>query len=243
MSEERKRKARSVLKGFEDLYNDVDINFVLYLDADYYKKAKAAPADFEKLFRLTSSWKTTNMCCFDSNMNIVKYDTVGDILEHFYGQRLGMYEKRRQHQIAVLRDELEELEAKLAFVKAIVEGRLKILNEEDSVVLAGLKGLKLPPRSDREDPDTLGAYEYLLRMRIDKIKKSSVEAAVKDVEVTKQKIAVLEATTAKNIWSQELEEFLEAWKKMEAKTLGILSASSGVSGEKVVMKKKVIRKK
>jgi DNA gyrase/topoisomerase IV subunit B len=243
VSDERKRKARSVLKGFEDLYNDVDINFVLYLDADYYKKARATPTDFEKLFRLTSSWKTTNMCCFDSKMNIVKYDTIGDILEYFYGQRLGVYEKRRQHQIAVLRDELEELEAKLAFVKGIVEGRLKILNEEDSIVLAGLKKLGLPPRSDREDPDTLGAYEYLLRMRIDKIKKSSVEGAVKDVEATKKKITDLEATTAKNIWSQELDEFLEAWKKMEGKMLQMLTASSRETGEKVVMKKKVVRKK
>jgi DNA topoisomerase-2 len=242
-SDERKRKARSVLKGFEDLYNDVDINFVLYLDADYYKRAKAAPADFEKLFHLTSSWKTTNMCCFDSDMNIVKYNTIGDILEHFYEKRIVLYEKRRQHQISVLRDELEELEAKLSFVRAIVEGRLKILNEEDSVVLAGLKKLGLPPRSDREAPDTLGAYEYLLRMRIDKIKKASVEASVKDVEVTKKKIEVLEATTAKAIWSQELDEFLEAWKKMEAKTLSILSASSGDTGEKVVMKKRVNRKK
>jgi DNA topoisomerase-2 len=243
VSDERKRKARSVLKGFEDLYNDVDINFVLYLDAEYYKRAKLAPVDFEKLFRLTSSWKTTNMSCFDSNMNIVKYDTVGDIIEHFYTKRIEIYEKRRQHQIAVLRDELEELEAKLSFVRAIVEGRLKILNEEDSVVLAGLKKLGLPPRSDREAPDTLGAYEYLLRMRIDRIKKASVEASVKDVEVTKKKIDVLEATTAKDIWNQELDEFLEAWKKMEAKTLGILSASSGDAGEKVVMKKRVNRKK
>jgi DNA topoisomerase-2 len=242
-SDERKRKARSVLKGFEDLYNDVDINFVLYLDADYYKRAKAAPADFEKLFHLTSSWKTTNMCCFDSDMNIVKYNTIGDILEHFYENRIVLYEKRRQHQISVLRDELEELEAKLEFVKAIVEGRLKILNEEDLVVLAGLKKLGLPPRSDRGAPDTLGAYEYLLRMRIDKIKRASVEASVKDVEATKKKIEVLEATNAKTIWIQELDEFLEAWKKMEANTLGILSASSGDAGEKVVMKKRVSRKK
>jgi DNA topoisomerase-2 len=243
VSDERKRKARSVLKGFEDLYNDVDINFVLYLDAEYYKRAKLAPVDFEKLFRLTSSWKTTNMCCFDSNMNIVKYDTIGDIMEHFYTKRIELYEKRRQHQIAVLRDELEELEAKLAFVRAIVEGRLKILNEEDSVVLAGLKKLGLPPRSDREAPDSLGAYEYLLRMRIDKIKKTSVDASVKDVEMTKKRIDVLEATTAKAIWSQELDEFEDAWKKMEAKTLSILSASSGEMGEKVVMKKRVNRKK
>ena len=243
VSEERKRKARSVLKGFEDLYNDVDINFVLYLDADYYKRAKAAPVDFEKLFHLTSSWKTTNMCCFDSKMNIVKYDTIGDILEHFYENRIVLYEKRRQHQISVLRDELEEQEAKHAFVKAIVEGRLKILNEDDVVVLAGLKGLGLPPRSDRAEPDSLEAYEYLLRMRIDKIKKSSVEASEKDMEITRKNIAVLVTTNANSIWGQELEEFLEAWKKMETKTLNILSASSGDAGEKIVMKKRVSRKK
>jgi DNA topoisomerase-2 len=239
VSEEKKRKVKPILKSFEDLYNDVDVNFVIYLDSDYYKKAKESPSEFEKLFHLTSSWKTTNMCCFDPNMNIVKYDTIGDILEQFYTYRIGAYEKRRQHQIGALKDELEELDAKLQFIKAIVEGKLKIMNEEDSAVLNGLRKLGLPPRSDRGAPDTLGAYEYLLRMRVDRIKKSSINEAETDVAEVKKRLIVLENTNAATIWKTELDAFLDVWNKTELKMLEMMTASSG---EVKLSKKKVVRK-
>jgi DNA topoisomerase II len=232
VSDKKRSKPKSILKGFEDLYNDVDVNFVLYLESDYYRRAKENTVEFEKLFHLTSSWKTTNMCCFDPQMRIVKYDTIGDILEQFFVYRLLAYEERRQHQIKAMKDHLEEVEAKLNFVKAIVEQRLKIVNEEDDVVLKGLVGLGLPPRSDRTNPNTLGAFEYLLKMRVDRIKKKSVEESEQEVAVTKKKLADIESKNATNIWLEELDDFLEEWDKTEQNILQILSASSDKMPEK-----------
>lgn len=245
-SEKRRSKIKSVLKGFEDLYNDVDVNFVLYLEPEYYKKAKAAPEEFEKLFKLTSSWKTSNMCAFDPEMTITKYGSVGDILEQFFKHRLIAYEARRQHQIAALKDHIEELHAKWLFVKAIVDGRLKIVNEEDEVVLKGLLALQLPPRSDRGAPQTLGAYEYLLKMRVDRIKKRSVQEAEDDLAEARTRLAELEAMTAAGIWTRELEEFLGAWEKTKGHMMAILSASQEVkvgSGKATSSKKKIVIKK
>lgn len=240
-SEKRKAKAKLVLKSFEDLYNDVDVNFTLYLDPDYYRTAKTDSAEFEKRFRLTSSWNLTNLCAFDTKMNIVKYSSIGDILEDYFEARLKLYEVRRQHQIAQLKDHLEELDAKLTFLRAIVAGRLKIVNEEDATVLQGLLSIGVPPRSDRTSPQTLGAYEYLLRMRVDRIKKSSIENAEAEVVATKKELAELEAMTAPQIWERELEEFLEAWEEKELGMLAILRASSGSAGGQTG-KKKIVRK-
>jgi DNA topoisomerase-2 len=238
---DRKKKEKPVLKDFEDLYNDVDVNFTLYLDPDYYKEAKADTEEFESRFRLTTSWKTTNMCCFDTNMNIVKYATVGDILEEFFEKRIEMYEARRQHQIKVLKDDIEELDAKYRFVEGIVEGRLKIMNEEDDVVLGGLRKLGLPPRSDRENPNTLGAFEYLLRMRVDRIKKSSVQKAFEELEAARADLKTLESTIASEIWSKELVEFEQAWNLHEKNMLAIMQASC--SKEVGSPKKRIVRKK
>jgi len=231
---------KSVLKSFEDLYNDVDVNFTLFLEAPYYSAAKANPEEFEKRFHLTTSWKTSNMCCFDSKLNIVKYETIGDVLEEFYTERLALYEVRRQHQIATMKDTLEELGAKWLFVKAIVDKRLKIINEEDDVVLAGLKQLLLPPRSDRSNPDSLGAYEYLLRMRVDRIKKKAVQEAEEEVIEVKRKLAELEAMSAKKIWTLELDQFVEAWNGTQKHMLAIMSATKEVAVGKV--KRKIVKK-
>jgi DNA gyrase/topoisomerase IV subunit A len=215
----------------------VDVNFVLYLDSDYYKKARESPLDFEKLFRLTSSWKTTNMCGFDTSMSIVKYGCVGDILEEFYEHRLVAYETRRTYQINTLKDQIEELHAKWLFVRAIVDGRLKIVNQEDEVVLKGLKELELPPRSDRMNPNTLGAYEYLMRMRVDRIKKKSVVEAEEDLAKAKAKLAELEATTPVSLWSKELDEFMDVWESTEKHILAVLSASKDTPSKKRIIKK------
>jgi DNA topoisomerase-2 len=242
VASDKKQKAKPILKGFEDLYNDVDVNFVLYLEPDYYKKARADPVEFEKLFHLTSSWKTTNMCCFNSEMNIVRYDTIGDILEDFYVNRLKAYTIRHHHQIGVLKDQLEELEAKRDFVKAIVEGRLKLMNEEDETVLAGLLKLGLPPRSDRDAPKTLAAFEYLLKMRVDRIKKTSVDEMVEEVEKTNQKLEELVSITSASIWEKELDEFISTWERTEKHMLAVLSASTEMPGNGGTRKKIQIKK-
>jgi DNA topoisomerase-2 len=229
---------KPILKSFEDLYNDVDVNFTLYFEAPYYLAAKKAPEEFEKRFHLMTSWKTSNMCCFDTKLNIIKYDTIGDIIEDFYGARLALYEVRRQHQIASMKDHLEELGAKWLFIRSIVDGSLKIMNQDDDVVLAGLKALKLPPRSDPEAPDTLGAYEYLLRMRVDRIKKKAVSEAEEEVIVVKDKLAELEKTSASTIWRLELNQFLTTWDATQKYMLGILSATKEVSAKKKVIVKR-----
>jgi DNA topoisomerase-2 len=234
-----KEDGKAVLKHFDDLYNDVDVKFTLYLDAAYYTKAKANPEEFEKRFHLTTSWKTTNMCCFDPNMTIVRYDTIGSILETFYTHRLVAYETRRQHQIASLKDTIEELDAKVLFIKAIVEERLKLMNQEDADILSDLQELGLPPRSDRANPGSLAAYEYLLRMRVDRLKKQSVLDAEKELMTVKSELAALEATLATELWIRELDEFLAAWSSTQQHMLAILSASK----ETPVVKKKLVVKR
>ncbi len=90
------------------MYDDDTVRFVLYMENDYYEDIKADMSEFEKRFKLTTSWKLSNMTCFDTQMRIVKFSTVGDML------------------------------------KALIKNNL-------------------PPISDPSFPDTVDAYEYLLK--------------------------------------------------------------------------------
>jgi DNA topoisomerase II len=239
---ETKWEAKPVLKNFEDLYNDVDVNFILYLEKDYYEEAKDNVDEFEKRFHLTTSWKTTNMCCFDNNNTIRKYGTIGDMIEDYYGHRLTKYEERRAWQIAQLRDRIEELIAVRDFVRGVVEGAVKIMNVEDVELLRSLQALNLPPRSARDAPDSLKAYEYLLRMRVDRIKKSSIAEAEAAVLAAEEELNSLEATTAVDLWTTELDMFLDAWDKHEATMVGLLTAGEVVMESKKKAKKRTSAK-
>jgi len=200
------------LKGFDDLYNDIDVRFVLYFTEEGFDAVKEDLPKFEKRFRLTSSWKTTNMTCFDADFNIVKFKTVGDILEAFVEKRLPLYEARRLSILETLKRQIEELDAKRRFIQAILDGHLELQRKTDAEIVEGLKRCDIPALSCPEKPDEYDSYEYVVRMRIDRVKQSAVIELDKQISDKRDEIERLEAETASSLWLSDLAEFEDSWK-------------------------------
>jgi DNA topoisomerase-2 len=196
------------LRSFQEAYNDVDVEFVLQLEPDVYDEARAFPAEFEKKFKLTSSFRFSNMVAFDVNGKIRRFQSVGEILESFYVARIGGYMTRKMNELSRLDSEIVELDARVRFVRAVVEGRLVVANAEDEDLFAGLQGLDLPALSGGEG---LKGYEYLLRMRVDRLKAKAVadlEEELAAVNVVRDKLA---AMTPEMLWLNDLHVFSEAY--------------------------------
>jgi DNA topoisomerase-2 len=232
---------KSALRDFEDLYNHVDIRFDLYLDPDYYDDARANPIEFEKRFKLTSTWRTTNMVCFDTQSGIKKYGCVGDMLEEFYTHRLSAYERRRQAEIARLKRDADEADAKARFLRAVLEGTIDLRRATDAEIVGAMKKHALPPLSDAAKGEEVDGYEYLLRLRMDRVKASAIEEQEKAVATAKAALAMLEGTTAAALWLKDLDLFLMSWSAMvaerEAKATGL--PKSATKRKVVGLKKKV----
>ena len=199
------------LKGFDDLYNDIDVKFILYFTEEGYESVKENPEKFEKQFKLTTAWKTTNMTCFDTDFNIVKYNTLGDILEAFVEKRLPMYEARRLSILKTLQKQIDELDARRRFIQAILDDRLVLQKKTDEEIVAGLKACNIPALTCPEKPDEYDSYEYVLKMRIDRVKQSAVIDLDTQIVEKETEIARLEAETASSMWLADLEEFLQSW--------------------------------
>jgi DNA topoisomerase-2 len=226
----------SGLKNFDDLYNDVDVKFVLYLTEDTYDIAKDTPIAFMKKFGLSSSWKTTNMVAFDCSMNIVKYTTIGDMLEAFYMERIEKYVARRECMLKSLDEEHIEIDARRRFLMAVIEDRMTLIKQSDDAIVAQMKKENLPPLSDRTAPDSIDGYEYLMRMRIDRVKQSAIEDMKKQLDTILEKIEVLRAKTANDIWEEDLDDFEDAWEQM------IKKREADKEGKPVPRKVKITRK-
>jgi DNA topoisomerase-2 len=233
------------LKGFDDLYNDVDVRFVLYFTEEGYDSLKDNVEKFEKQFKLTSSWKTTNMTCFDTEFNIVKYKTIGDILEAFVEKRLPMYEARRMKMLEVLGAQMRELDAKRRFIQAIIDDRLVLQKKSDEEIVAGLKACDIPALSNLEKPDEYDSYDFVLRMRMDRVKQSAVVELDGQWEEKRMEKERFEAETGSSLWLADLEAFRLAWVQYSAERVASsVSVSSSEEGAKVVKKRKpVIAKK
>ena len=226
------------LKGFDDLYNDQDVRFILYFTEEGYDAIKDNSEKFEKQFKLLTSWKTSNMTCFDTDFNIVKYKTLGDILEAFLEKRLPLYESRRVMLLAALQKQIDELDAKRRFIQAILDDRLVLQKKSDEEIVAGLKANQIPALSCTEKPDAYDSYDYVLRMRMDRVKAAAVQELDGQIAEKRVEIEHLESETASSMWLADLEEFHQAWiQYSEVRIFESVSVSSS-DGAKVVKKRK-----
>ena len=227
---------KPVLKGFDDLYTDDEVKFVLYFDEDAYEDMKAHPVEFEKRFRLTSTWRTSNMVAFDPDMKIVRYESVGHILESFYVPRLAAYEQRRLNEMERLEAEAVEADAKARFIKAVLAGTLELRRATDSDIVAAMKAHSLPALSSASASaaDSVDGYDYLLRLRMDRVKATAVQDAEAAVAAARAAVAQLQTTTAAQLWLKDLVEFEAAWEKMVVQRT---EASTGSNTKKVYAKK------
>jgi len=199
------------LKNFDDLSVGVKIKFVLYMTEEGFDEAVEKPEVFEKNFKLVSSWKTTNMHCFDADFVMHKYETIGDILEAFVGQRLPAYEQRRLRQLEALAKEALELDAKRAFIQAVLDGRIVMMRRAKEEIVKMLQVCGIPALSNPDKPDEYDSYRYVVKLPMDKVTKEEIDILDRDVNAKKAEMKVLETATPASMWLADLEDFTEAW--------------------------------
>ena len=227
--------ASRLIKSFQEAYNDVDVEFILTLDPEYYHEARTWPAEFEKKFKLVDTVSLTNMVAFDCDGHIQRYGTAGAIMEAYYMRRIGGYIQRKTNELARMDAEIVELDARVRFVRAVVTGELVVANAEDADLLAGLKGLGLPPLS--ATTDDLRAYEYLLRMRVDRLKAAAVLELEKELATVREVRDALAAKSAEDLWLADLAVFSEAYEVFSA-ARSVARSQVGAPVKKTVKKTK-----
>lgn len=231
--------AARLIKSFQEAYNDVDVEFVLTLDGDYFHEARTFPAEFEKKFRLVNSTSLANMVAFDCDGHIRRFGSAGAILESFYVKRIGGYVARKASELARLDALAQELDARVRFVRAVVSGKLVVANAEDADLLAGLQGLDLPALSPGSD---LHGYEYLLRMRVDRLKAAAILELEKELAAVRATRDELAAKSAEDLWLADLDVFsaaYETFSAIKAHARTAVATGAPVKAKKAVAKRVV----
>ncbi len=195
------------LTDFEEQNTDKEVNIKLQFTTDGFMNMKTEREEFEKIFKLRETHKITNMCCFNAEEKITRYATIGDIMEAYFERRYEGYEERKKMQIATLEAEQLKLSAKARFIKAYLDKTLKIERAEDEDIVKGLKEHDLPPLDCPEKPDEIKSYDYLMSMRLDRLKASGVAELMAQVERSREQVETLKATSETELWLSDLDEF------------------------------------
>ena len=213
---------------------------------DGYIGMKSSPDEFIKTFELEGNIKASNMNCFDSDGRIVKYDTVGDVMEAFFERRIDGYVERKSAQMKALEEELVELKAKAKFIQAILDETMVIQRASDEEIVEQMKDHELPALDMPDEVDNIKGYEYLLKMRLDRLKATAVEELESRVNETELVLEELQATSEQQLWLRDLDEFEAAYDKLveerELEREDALGAAGGKKKKGGAIKRKGISK-
>lgn len=152
---------------------------------------------YQKL-RLQRSNGLTNMVLIDPDNKPIRYANIGEILESFYEWRLPYFEKRREHLMISLQEEIDELDALARFIQAVRDRKID-LNARDEEIEAKLIELKIP--------------SHVRDRKIRILAKQGTESIYKKIEELEKKLEELKLKRGEDLWLEDLEAFEKVWKK------------------------------
>jgi DNA topoisomerase-2 len=194
--------------AMEPLLNSIDvtIKFKPTELQDLIKNDK-----LESYLKLNTTFSLNNMHLYDSQNKLTLYDTVYDIMEEFYVDRLQFYKKRKAYHIKLLENDVNIIKYKVKFIEDIFEKKIRLEKQKKDVIIARLIELKYPKLSKNIN-NTEKSYSYLIELPLWSLTYEKIEELRNQLE---QILTVLEEYKSKSeeeIWLNEIQEFEEAYK-------------------------------
>lgn len=105
--------------GYEDFSTSNSINIHVRIKEHVYEALLENQEIIIDLFKLSTTKSTTNLTLIDENGKIRTYDTVQDIMLHFYEYRLPIYNLRYDYLVKSSEHDINLLKWKITFIKHI----------------------------------------------------------------------------------------------------------------------------
>lgn len=189
----------------------------------------------EKNLKLHKPIRTSNMVLFTEQGCLKKFTSPDEIIDAFCNIRFAYYVKRKARQLKELEREIKMLGNKKRFLQEVRDGVIKLFEElkggkkqsrKTSDIVEELEEKGYDKDNNQEDEDEKKeeeddekktksghGYEYLLRLQISSITAEKIEKLVNDIANREQEHENLSATTEKELWIRDLDEFEDAYLK------------------------------
>jgi len=151
----------------------------------------------EKNLKLTSNINATNMHVFNEKGYLQKMESAEDILVTFYRIRNRYHILRKEHLINKITNELIILQAKVKFIKAIINDELIIFKRKKQEITMDMKKMKL-----LENPN----YDYLLNMPIHTLTQETIDKLEKECLLKETEYSHIKNMSIKDFWKQDFDK-------------------------------------
>ena len=238
-----------VLKEYTDMSTDtvVDITVTFHPSYPHTPKdlqavvidADAGTNKLEKLLALFTTQSTTNMNLFDAHEKLRKYATIYDIIDDYYTERLALYSKRKAAMLAQLANELRILTNRARYIQEILDDKLELRRQTKEAIYAKMVA------HGYEHIDADVEFKYLLKMPMDSVTDENVKNLLAERDAKRAQHQGLQDTTIQALWTNDLDELEQEYKKWIAAGEAATSSKTagGGGGAAAPAKKKMVVKK
>lgn len=173
------------------------VDYILKFRKEDFEKIVSNKEKLEKLLKINDP-VTENFTTLDENGKLKIFDCVEDILVYFVDFRMKYYQKRKEYFIGKWHDELDVLNMKANFIKAIIDKKITINNTPKDEIVSWLSknGYKLIDDS----------YNYLLSMPIYSLTKEKYEEILQKVKTKEEQIMEFMKKDTKEMYLEDLYE-------------------------------------
>jgi DNA topoisomerase-2 len=157
--------------------------------------------------------------------SIKKYDTVYDIIDDYYNVRLELYQKRKDYQLDVLKNQLEMISYKVKFILLVIDKKINVNNRKKSEIETDLESHDFPRIKNN--------FDYLLSMPIYNLTFEKVEELKKQKQDKETEYNELKEKTINIMWMEELEKLEQVLDVFEEQRESERSDSKPVKTKKI----------
>ena len=151
----------------------------------------------EKNLKLTSNINATNMHVFNEKGQLQKMNSAEDILLSFFRIRNKYHILRKNYLIDKISKELKVLEAKVKFVRSIVNDELIVFKRKKADITKDMKKMNF-----MENP----SYDYLLNMPIHTFTEETIDKLEKEHLNKDKEFKQINAMSIKDFWKDDFEK-------------------------------------
>jgi len=142
--------------------------------------------------------QSENFTVLDEFGKLKIFNNATEIIKYFVSFRLKYYQKRKDYLINKISDELSVLSNKARFIKAIIDGKLKINNVPKSQIVSYL---------DKNKFDQInGSYSYLLSMPIHTLTREKYEELLSQEAEKKKELDQVKKSDPKEMYRKDLND-------------------------------------
>ena len=235
------KKIPPSIKDFTSICTEVNVDFTVVFSKGKLDELEAAVDangcnGVEKLLKLFTTISNTNMHMFNSEFKLHKYNSVEEIIDDFYGVRIKLYQKRKEHQVADMERKLVKLSNRARYIQDNLSGTIDLRRKSAVQVTEMLTTMNYASID--------GDFKYLIKMPMDSVTQENVANIMKEKQETETELAVLKGTSVEKMWVRELETLEHEYDvyKVKRERIQSGSASKTAGGGTTDKKVKIIKK-